>query len=159
RQIGLAGPVVLETLPARDPRVARGGNLRQEGVHQGRLADSRLAGHEDDLPHAPGRASERYAHLIEFGLPANQPDGVPRRRRGPMAWPRVVQVAWLRARDEPVAAAVDRLHEPRHPRLVPERPSDLADAAMERGVGHQRAGPERVEKLLLPLEPAGTLNQ
>ena len=50
RQIRFCGSVLLHALPATDAQRARWADFREEHLDQGGLADSRLAGHEHELP-------------------------------------------------------------------------------------------------------------
>ena len=49
RQIGLAGAVLLHALSPADAQQVRAVDPREKRVDQRRLADPRLAGHEDEL--------------------------------------------------------------------------------------------------------------
>jgi len=57
--------------------------------------------------------------------------------------------------DEPVAAAVGGLDDPRLPGIVVERAADLADAHLQRTAAQEHARPDRREELVLADQLAG----
>ncbi|PYQ18054.1 MAG: hypothetical protein DMF81_26100 [Acidobacteria bacterium] len=72
RQVGFSRTVVVDALAPTDPDRGGGRDLAQERLHHGRLADSRLAGDEDDLPLAlPGRG-EPPVELLDLQLTADR---------------------------------------------------------------------------------------
>jgi hypothetical protein len=151
--------MVFAALAAGEPEVAAGRGPVQQRVHQRRLADARLAGHERHLPVAVEGPLEQGFEPYQLGL---APDRRGRKCRGDRPARRPVlgrPVAPAGRGDEPVAAAVDGLDEPRHPGPVPERFADLPDADVQRGVGHQGVAPDRVEEFPLGDQPAGPLGQ
>ena len=61
--------------------------------------------------------------------------------------------------DEPVAAPVGGLDDPRLPGIVAERAPDLADAHLQGTVAQEHARPDRLLELVLADQPAGTRGQ
>ena len=82
RQIGFAGAVLLHALPAADAQRVAFADLRQERLHQRRLADSRLAGHEHELPLPVERLLQPLVQPRQLGVSADQ-----RRRPCPATGP------------------------------------------------------------------------
>ncbi len=62
-------------------------------------------------------------------------------------------------RDEAIAAAMGRLDVRRRPRIVGERPPNLADADLERAVAHVHVGPRQLEQIVLSDELTGMVHQ
>jgi hypothetical protein len=54
---------------------------------------------------------------------------------------------------------MDRLHERGGPRVVAQRPPDLADAYLQRTVADDDVVPDGAEQLLLGHEPAGVADE
>src|SRR5262249_3453015 len=81
RQKRLAGPVVFDALPARDPRTRQRIVLRrQERLEERRLADPCIAGCEHDL--APAREDAAYRGLQRGKLACTPDDGCQGRLAG-----------------------------------------------------------------------------
>ena len=72
RQIWFLSPVRLDALALSDPDARVGGDALEKGLDHARLADARLAGHEDDLTHAAPRRIEPCLELVQDGLPAHE---------------------------------------------------------------------------------------
>src|SRR5262249_19520252 len=72
RQIRLAGAVVLHALAPTDAQRRPGGDLREERIHERGLADSRLAGDEDELPPPIQRSPEPVVKPGDLGVPADE---------------------------------------------------------------------------------------
>ena len=103
REKRLARPVLLNALPARDPRVRRRTLLRrQECIDMRRLADPRLAGKKEYL--SVSREDPAPGGLQSGELPRAPDDGRLRRRRAARAggWP---SRAHDHLRDEAIAAS------------------------------------------------------
>src|SRR5262249_35345476 len=72
RRIGLAGPVGLDTLALSDPDARVGGDALEEGLDDARLADARLAGHEDDLTLAAPGGLQPGLEPVQDRLPTHE---------------------------------------------------------------------------------------
>ena len=75
RHVGLARPVLLDTGAACDPHRRHGAvkcRRIEKGLDQRRLADSRRAGDEDDLPLARARLREAVGELLDLGGAADE---------------------------------------------------------------------------------------
>ena len=135
RKVRLPGSVLLDALPAGDPKLVAGRGGGEEMDGQRRLADSRLSGEEHDLPPPRARRFEPRADRLELGAaPDEGRTGVaarPRRRDG--------RGYGFDRRHEPVAAAADRLDVTWRRRVVTEKLAHLPHASF-----HQRGAPVAV---------------
>lgn len=149
RVVGLARPVVLRRLSPREPQRRLHGRVREEGAHEGGLADAGLAGDEDHLPRSRAYRIKRRPELGQLALAPDdeRPNGrgesrqLRRRRRG--------RCFDLGLADEPVAAAMERLDVARADRLVAQRAPQLLYASGEGGIADHGPAPYHAEKLLL----------
>ena len=71
-EIRFPGPVLLHALPPADAQRIRFADFRQELLHQRRLADPRLSGHEHELSLAVQRRGQPRVQLGQLRLPAHQ---------------------------------------------------------------------------------------
>ncbi|HXH82750.1 MAG TPA: hypothetical protein VNN07_07455 [Candidatus Tectomicrobia bacterium] len=150
RQVGLARPVVLHTLPSADADPGNALHTGHEGLHQGRLADSGFARKEHDLLIAGPRPLERGEEPGDLASPTDggAADRTPGRgRAGGEPGDRS---------DEPVPASVFRGDEPRAPGIVAEGAPDLPDASLQHRIAHVDARPDGVEQFVLRHQEAWT---
>src|SRR6185369_16651399 len=145
-QVGLARAMGLDTSSLSDAQPIATDRLGQEQLDERRLADPRLAGHEDDLPGAADRLLQAYVQLGQLALAADNERGRPRWRRPAVGLPRSSRR--LDAGREPVAPAVARLDEARAPGVVGEGAAELLDARCERSIADHGVAPHGFEQLL-----------
>ena len=169
RQIWFLSPVRLDALASRDPDARVGGDALEKGLDHPRLADARLAGHEDDLSHAAPRRIEPCPELAQSGLPAHEvgrpaiagaaAEGGGHRRRPRHRTARRSRVDVGDVGDEPVPPPVHRGHEPGCADLIAESLPDLPNADLEHCVAHHGPGPDALEQHILSDELTVALNE
>ena len=169
RQIWFLSPVRLDALASRDPDARVGGDALEKGLDHPRLADARLAGHEDDLSHAAPRRIEPCPELAQSGLPAHEvgrpaiagaaAEGGGHRRPPRRLTARRSRVDVGDVGDEPVPPPVHRGHEPGCADLIAESLPDLPNADLEHCVAHHGPGPDALEQHVLSDELTVALNE
>ena len=146
-------------------------DLRQQRLHQRRLADSRLPRHEHQLPLPFQRLLQPLPQPPQLRVSAHQ-------RRRPVPGDQACGGLFIRtgsgdpgpdrghrrrrARDrpnEPKAPPVHRLDVPRRLRRIPQRLAQIADAARQRRVAHDRVPPQRRQQLVLRDQTPRALHQ
>jgi hypothetical protein len=157
RQIRLAGAVLLDALPAADAEPVRIAELGEERLHQGGLADPRLAGDEHDLSPAVGRRREDLVQSRELAIAADQRHGRGAARDAGSA--RRSRARPTDRADESKPPPMDRLDVARRARGIIEGLAQIADAARERGFADDGVAPGHGEKLVLRDQVLGMLDQ
>ena len=156
RQVGFAGAVLLDALPARDSRASMRDGPLEEGLDQRRLADSRFAGDEHDAPITTPGFAKASVETRQFPVAAHQPRGqhilVGRIGFGldgcGDGWAQVS-----------VAPAMHGLDVDRRQRVVVERPPDLPNARCQRRVRDGRIVPDSGQQLVFGHELTGVVHQ
>src|SRR5262249_32520494 len=156
RQIRFAGTVLIDALPAPDGPPVGVTDLRQEQFHQGGLADPQLSGHEHELPLSLHRAPQERMQTSELGLSAHQRG---RRRRGHGGTRGAGGGRGGHGPDESESSPVGRLDISRRARRVSERFAQIANAARQRRVAHDRVAPDRGEQLRFRDQPRAVLDE
>jgi hypothetical protein len=145
-QISVSNPILFDALPVTDPQRFLALRPRYEGLHQGGLANARLARHEGDLPLALHRFGPPPLHLGALHLPPNQ------QRRGSGGdegrGSGRESVGDSDRRHEPVPSAVHGLDAPRRPWMVPHRLANLAYTHRQRRLTHMGLGPHDLQKFV-----------
>src|SRR5215469_3958273 len=114
-------------------------------MSEGRLADARLTGYENNLPPASKALGVPSPQLREFRFTADY-------YRLGCVWfvgwfaPRLRCRCGCDRRDKAVAAPVHGLDEPRGPRVVIQRPAQFHDRISRQQVADSHFGPDRIEQ-------------
>ena len=141
REVGLAGPPILDALPRQQPETGAPPLCRHR-VDQQRLPHTGLAAHDDHTPpagddvvHAPGEHL-----LLRFATERRHPGGgiVAGRISAP-----------VRVGDEPVATSVHGADDALEAPVVAHRPPHVLDAGRQRRLRDEAGLPHLVEELLL----------
>jgi hypothetical protein len=149
REVRLGRAVLLDALAAHRGRLGAVLELFEEGVHEARLPDAGLAGHEAHLALPRVRALERRAQGRQLCLAAHEH---PLRSRRPRLGRERCRPHRLRVlaelRGEPVAAADHRLDH-----AVAQDRSQLVHVGAHGALAHDRRSPDVLEQLLMGHEP------
>src|SRR5580765_5103518 len=136
----LSGPVLLDALASGEPDGSACSRPLQERLDEGGLSDPGIAGDADDLEVTGDGTLEMAVESLQLRVATDDREARARARG---------TFITADGRDEPVAAAMDGLHEPRRPRAVSERIAQLAHADGEDDLADGDVGPHRAEELLL----------
>jgi hypothetical protein len=137
-------------------------HLLHTGVHQGRLADPGLAGHEQHVPLAVPRLFQACLHLRHFGGAPYQDRG---RRSGRKALPQ--GVSWRRRRclqrldrsDKPIPPRMDRLDVAGVLRIIAQGAAQGANTDGQHALTHRGLGPHRLDQRRFGDDLAGLADQ
>src|SRR5262249_50324281 len=148
----LSGGVLLDTLASGEPEVTPRRDTFQKGLDEGRLPDSRVAGHEDDLALAGEGAFQATVEVLQLRVATDD--------RAASARPRVARaLSSTDRRDEAIPATMNGLDEPRHLRAVTQALAQLAHADGQDDLAHGDAGPDGGEQLVLGDQPVRAQGQ
>ena len=138
-------PSRLDTVPAADRDPTR--NCRQERIHQGGLAETGIAAHQNDAAAAAGCVRQRLSEHLQLRGASNE-DVVSRDR-----------IAGAQLGNETVTASMHRLDETRLLWIVAQGLAQLGDADLQHRLGDEGVGPHRIQQLRLGEQRVGVTHQ